>query len=97
MNKPSLPKTDLREHALPTNPTRQLLTAKETAFYLGVSPKTLYCWAELNKIPHYKMHGCVRFRLEDVEQWLAGCKHGAVSGNIDTAQSRCHPQERKVK
>lgn len=47
-----------------------LLTAKELAKLLAVSPKTLYSYVSRNLIPHYKIEANVRFRGKDVAEWL---------------------------
>ena len=47
-----------------------LITAMQVAEELGVSPKTVYDWAELRKIPSYKLGKCLRFKLQEVEQWV---------------------------
>ena len=54
----------------------RLLTAKELAFLLAISPKTVYGYVESNAIPHFKIHVNVRFRARDVAEWLrrSGCR-----------------------
>jgi excisionase family DNA binding protein len=47
-----------------------LLTAKELAKLLAVSPKTLYSYVSRKMIPHYKIEANVRFRGKDVAEWL---------------------------
>ena len=47
-----------------------LLTAKELAKLLAVSPKTLYSYVSRNMIPHFKIEANVRFRGKDVADWL---------------------------
>lgn len=47
-----------------------LLTAKQLARLLAVSPKTLYSYVSRNLIPHYKIETNVRFRGKDVAEWL---------------------------
>ena len=48
----------------------RLLTAKELATLLAVSPKTLYSYVSRNLIPYYKIEANVRFRGKDVAEWL---------------------------
>ena len=50
--------------------SERLLTAKELAELLAVSPKTLYSYVSRNMIPHYKIEANVRFRGKDVAEWL---------------------------
>jgi excisionase family DNA binding protein len=67
--------------------SKQLLTVDELAPQLNVRPKTIYSWAELGKIPHYKLNGCIRFDYTEILKWLNACKQGPTYGNIDTAQT----------
>jgi excisionase family DNA binding protein len=48
----------------------RLLTAKELAGLLAVSPKTLYNYVSRNLIPYYKIESNVRFRGQDIADWL---------------------------
>ena len=65
-----------------------LLTVKELADQLHIKSATLYAWAAGGKIPCVKLHGLVRFRLEDIERWIESCQvptnprisHRATSG-----------------
>jgi hypothetical protein len=47
-----------------------LLTAKELARIVNLSPKTLYSYAERDLIPHFRIETNVRFRGRDVADWL---------------------------
>ena len=47
-----------------------MLTAKQLAKLLAVSPKTLYSYVSRNLIPHYKIETNVRFRGKDIAEWL---------------------------
>jgi excisionase family DNA binding protein len=59
---------------------QKLVTVKVVAEYLAVSTKTIYQWAELRHIPSYKLMGCLRFKLEEVLQYVETCKIGPRSG-----------------
>ena len=48
----------------------KLLTAKEISEMLSVRERTVYGWAHMDFIPHYKLGKCIRFREEDVVNWL---------------------------
>jgi predicted DNA-binding transcriptional regulator AlpA len=50
--------------------SERLLTARELASILAISPKTIYSYAERNMIPHFKIEANVRFRGRDVADWL---------------------------
>ncbi len=43
---------------------------RQLSAYLNVKPSTLYAWAAQGKIPCYKIHGLIRFRRDEIEQWL---------------------------
>jgi len=48
----------------------RLLTAKEVAGMLSISPKTIYSYVERDMIPYYKIEANIRFRPRDVAKWL---------------------------
>jgi len=50
--------------------SERLMTARELASILAISPKTIYSYAERNMIPHFKIEASVRFRGRDVAEWL---------------------------
>ena len=45
-------------------------TVAELSEYLHIKPATLYAWAARGKIPCVKIHGLIRFRRDEIEQWL---------------------------
>jgi len=51
-----------------------LLTVQELAQQLHIKTATLYAWAAQGKIPSLKLHGLLRFRQDEIEQWLASCE-----------------------
>ena len=51
------------------------LTAKEVSTTYKFKLSTLYLWVEQGKIPHYKVGRLVRFKSEEVEEWLGGFKN----------------------
>lgn len=48
----------------------RLLSAKELACMLAISPKTIYSYVERNMIPYYRIEANVRFRASDIAKWL---------------------------
>lgn len=48
----------------------KLITVKEVAEYLSISPKTVYQWAEFRQLTAYKLKGCLRFKVQDVLQFV---------------------------
>lgn len=47
---------------------------RQLAEYLNVKPATLYAWAAQGKIPSLKLHGLLRFRQDEIDQWLESCR-----------------------
>jgi len=66
----------------------KIVTVKELSELLKVKVKTLYQWAELGQIPCIKLNGCLRFDLEDIEQWKKGCTKTPCSGYNSLTQAR---------
>ena len=54
----------------------RLLDPLEAAKMLSVSRRTIYRLRDLGKIPTVKIGRLVRFRLSDVEEFIAGCPDG---------------------
>jgi excisionase family DNA binding protein len=46
------------------------LTIQEVSEWLRVKPSTLYAKVESGDIPHYKVGRLVRFKREDVDDWM---------------------------
>jgi excisionase family DNA binding protein len=69
--------------------TDRLLTAREVAERLGVSPATVLRWVRRGELPAIRLpSGAIRFRESELEAWLeqrATLRRGSVS----------HPDERR--
>ena len=50
-----------------------LLTVPQLAELLQIKAGTLYAWAARGQIPCLKLHGLVRFRKDEIDQWLESC------------------------
>jgi excisionase family DNA binding protein len=48
----------------------RLLTVRELAAYVRVNPCTVYRWVEQNRIPHLRLGRTLRFRLDDINQFM---------------------------
>lgn len=46
------------------------LTLEGLAEMLRVKRSTIYAWVYLRKIPHYKVGRLLRFKTEEINQWL---------------------------
>ena len=49
---------------------QSLLTTRELAKMLAISPKTIYNYVSRNMIPHFKIEANVRFRGREIADWL---------------------------
>ena len=46
------------------------ITIKDLSRYLNIKTPTLYAWVGGEKIPYIKIHGLVRFRQEEIDEWV---------------------------
>jgi excisionase family DNA binding protein len=71
----------------------RLLTAKELAGMLAISPKTIYSYVERNMIPYYRIEANIRFRARDIANWLRdhGCSRLEVLEQARPATNRVSP------
>jgi excisionase family DNA binding protein len=49
---------------------KQLLDTTKASQFLGISKNTLYEWIVQKKVLHVKVGRLVKFRREDLEEWL---------------------------
>ena len=64
-----------------TKDDEYLLTVKQAAKYLGVSPQTVYLWVERKQIPHLRVMGRnIRFLQSDLEPFRASFKQEMRNG-----------------
>ena len=54
----------------------RLLTARELADYLGLSPSTILDRFERGELPGFKIGSAVRFRPSEIEAFLEDCRRG---------------------
>ncbi len=68
----------------------KLLTVKQIAEYLQVSPRTVYEGIHIGFIPHYKFSRGVRFKISEVERWVKGRRvKGRVRYRIFVEEQKC--------
>lgn len=60
----------------------RLLSVKQVAEIINIKPSTIYAWAELGKIPHVKLNGTLRFRLEDIQSWIEGNQKSCANSRM---------------
>jgi excisionase family DNA binding protein len=63
---------------------QQYFSLKQAACYLGLSPKTIYVWAEGNKIPAYKVGRVWRFDRAELDSFV---HQGSACYNFDQSRS----------
>jgi len=56
----------------------KLLSPSQLAENLSISIETVYAWTSQKKIPYIKIGRLVRFKKDEVNQWLEGQKVEAV-------------------
>jgi excisionase family DNA binding protein len=56
--------------------SERLVTARELAEQLGLSPSTVLDMWERGELPAFKIGRAVRFRPSEVEAWLESCRRG---------------------
>ena len=59
--------------AAPLSGLSGTLSPKEAADYLGYAPQTLAGWRFQGRGPRYLKLGKIRYRLEDLDNYLAEC------------------------
>ncbi len=52
------------------SPVNDILTLEEVAFYLRLTPQTIYKWAQEKRIPGAKLGKEWRFRKSIIDRWL---------------------------
>ena len=53
---------------------KEFLNIKEVGKYLGIKISTLYFYVENGDIPHYRIGRLIRFKKQEVDQWMEGNK-----------------------
>jgi excisionase family DNA binding protein len=56
------------------------LSVEEIAPYLGVKRDTVYKWLRLKGMPHHKVGRLVKFRKEEIDQWVKSGKAAKPAG-----------------
>jgi len=55
------------------------LTIKDIATHYNIKPSTIYKWVREGKIPHFRICSLIRFKSEEVAEWIEKHKKGAES------------------
>jgi Helix-turn-helix domain len=74
----------------------KLLSAAEAAEILGTTVGTLACWRSTKSvnIPYVKVGALVRYRLNDIRDWIARQIHGAPTEQQRPRRVRVQRQTR---
>ncbi len=52
------------------NPLEKLMTLQEVADYLQIKERTIYQWAQMDKIPGFKLGSAWRFKKSELDLWI---------------------------
>lgn len=55
------------------------LTVKEASSHYRIKRSTLYLWVESGSIPHYKVGRLIRFKSEEIDEWMEGFRKESKS------------------
>lgn len=64
------------------------LSIKDLSQYLQIKPSTLYAWASKGIIPHYKVHGLLRFKQDEIDTWIASFRKEKLAPHIPSFKRR---------
>lgn len=73
-----------------------LLTIKDVALRLQIKPATLYAWAAQGRIPCLRIHGLVRFRKEEIDQWVEGFRERPKAPESPRVQPKAFDFDRVI-
>ena len=54
----------------------KLMSLPQIAKYLGVTERTVYVWAQQEKIPAFKLGSAWRFKLDEIDNWIETTRTG---------------------
>ena len=64
--------------------TRETITAKEAADYVGISYWKILELAKAGKIPHIRLQGRVLFRRHSLDEWMSQLEQNSVETELET-------------
>ena len=74
---------------------KEYLTIEEISVYLGVKKSTLYSKVESGEIPYYRIGRLIRFKEQEVDQWMKENKKEKLNSNrriVKTPRKVKNPQ-----
>ena len=69
---------------------------KELSQYLTIKQATLYAWAAQEKIPRVKIHGLLRFRRDEIDQWVEGFRKQAPRDSGGRSSNTGHVSSNRI-
>jgi excisionase family DNA binding protein len=81
--------TDTIDNRRVSAPGQLLMTPKEAASALRISPRKLWEMTRQGELPYVPMGRCVRYRVLDVEAWIAANtrRKNSTERNVDRSES----------
>jgi len=61
----------------------KFLSAKELSQLLSIKQSTIYFWAHQGIIPYYKIKKLIRFRENEIKEWLIDKQQQKIHVEID--------------
>lgn len=62
-----------------------MINAKKAAEILGVAVQTIYKYAYKGQIPSYRICGNIRFKAEELEEWVKAQRLTPETDHVPTA------------
>lgn len=53
---------------------KMFLSPMEVVGVLGISKSTVYRLKDIGALPFYEFAGCIKFKVDDLESYIAGCR-----------------------
>ncbi|MEM4721768.1 MAG: helix-turn-helix domain-containing protein [Candidatus Methanomethylicaceae archaeon] len=77
---------------------KEYWSVEEVACFLGVKRSTVYSLTERGELPHYRIGRLIRFKKEDIEDWMKGQRIEKTGGqHLPLSHSRRVDVDRLVK
>jgi diguanylate cyclase (GGDEF)-like protein/excisionase family DNA binding protein len=79
---------------LPSRPTDATLSVTKAARLLGVHPNTVRTWSDAGRLRYYRINarGDRRYRLGDLQRFLAAAESAAIDGHRGATATRRHQE-----
>jgi len=61
---------------------KAFLTVEDVSAYLNVKPSTIYSWAKVVGIPHFKLGKMLRFKRSEIDAWMEAHRGNGINPEI---------------